>query len=71
MRVNQQQGLLDIAYLRQRSEEMPFMLANSQAGPRGVLCNPAVVANGWAQPLAPPNPRTRDELMNFSGKFKF
>jgi hypothetical protein len=59
----------DIASLRQRTTELPITLANSQAGPRGPLYNPILMqAQGWASLLAAPNPRTRDELLIFTGE---
>ena len=60
----------DVAFLRQRTTELPIVLANSQAGPRGPLYNPTLMqAQGWAPLLAAPNPRTRDELLIFTGEF--
>ena len=60
----------DVAFLRQRTTELPIILANSQAGPRGPLYNPTLMqAQGWAPLLAAPNPRTRDELLIFTGEF--
>ncbi|KAF8528103.1 hypothetical protein BU17DRAFT_81333 [Hysterangium stoloniferum] len=50
----------DIALLRQ---EQPILLANSQAGTKGLLYNP--VQNGWVL-LAAPNPANRDELLTFT-----
>jgi hypothetical protein len=44
------------------------MMANSQVGPRGLLFNPTIIVNGWSPLLAPPNPRTRDELVGFTGE---
>jgi hypothetical protein len=64
-----QQIAADVAFLRRRSEEMPILLANSQAGTRGPLYNPTAMANGWAPYLVPPNPRTRDELLAFTSWF--
>jgi hypothetical protein len=58
----------DIAHLRQRSDELPIMLANSQVGPRGHLFNPTAIANGWAPLLVAPNPTSRDELLSFTCK---
>ena len=59
----------DVAFLRQRSTELPIILANSQAGPRGPLYNPTLMqGQGWAPLLAAPNPRTRDELLIFTGE---
>jgi hypothetical protein len=59
----------DVAFLRQRTTELPIILANSQAGPRGPLYNPILMqAQGWAPLLAAPNPRTRDELLIFTGE---
>jgi hypothetical protein len=59
----------DVAFLRQRTTEQPIILANSQAGPRGPLYNPTIMlAQGWAPLLAAPNPRTRDELLVFTGE---
>jgi hypothetical protein len=60
----------DITHLRSRSEEMPIMLANSQVGPRGRLFNPTAIANGWAPMLVAPNPKTRDELVQFTGELR-
>ncbi|PPQ71436.1 hypothetical protein CVT26_011133 [Gymnopilus dilepis] len=57
---------LDINRLFDKTNELPILLANSQAGNRGVLYNPTALANGWAPPLAHPNPATRDELMTFT-----
>ena len=58
-----------VAFLRQRSTELPIILANSQAGPRGPLYNPTLMqGQGWAPLLAAPNPRTRDELLIFTGE---
>ena len=59
----------DVAFLRQRANEQPIILANSQAGYRGSLYNPTLMAaQGWAPLLAAPNPRTRDELLVFTGE---
>ena len=62
----------DVAFLRQRTAELPIILANSQAGPRGPLYNPTLMQAqgwpGWAPLLAAPNPRTRDELLVFTGE---
>ena len=59
----------DVAFLRQRTTEQPIILANSQAVPRGSLYNPTLMAaQGWAPLLAAPNPRTRDELLVFTGE---
>ena len=52
-----QQIVANVAFLRRRSEEMPILLANSQAGTPGPLYNPTAMANGWAPYLVPPNPR--------------
>ena len=60
---------LDVAYLRQKADELPILLANSQAGARGPLFNPTVLQNGWAPLLTAPNPRSRDELLGFTGEF--
>lgn len=62
------EGLDTILYLRQRSDELPVLLANSQAGGLGRLYNPTAIANGWAPLLAQPNPTTRDELLHFTSK---
>jgi hypothetical protein len=64
---NVQQIANDVAFLRQRADELPIILANSQTGPRGPLYNPTLMAQGWAPLLAAPNPRTRDELLVFTG----
>jgi len=64
-----QQIANDVAFLRQRTTELPIILANSQAGPRGPLYNPTLMqAQGWAPLLAAPNPRTRDELLVFTSE---
>jgi len=59
--------LTDIATLRRRSEEMPILFANSQAGPRGHLYNPTVpLVGGWAPLMMAPNPVSRDALLIFT-----
>ena len=58
----------DVAFLCQRVEEMPVLLANSQVGNRGPLHNPTAVINGWGPPLTPPNPQTHDKLITFTDK---
>ena len=69
MRADLQQNMVDIAHLRQRSDELPIILTNSQAGPRGLLFNPTAIVNGWAPLFTVPNPRTRDELLHFTSEF--
>jgi hypothetical protein len=59
----------DVAYLRQKADELPILLANSKAGAWGPLFNPTILQNGWAPLLTAPNPRSRDELFGFTGEF--
>jgi hypothetical protein len=59
----------DVAYLRQKADEHPILLANSHAGACGPLFNPTVLQHGWAPLLTAPNPRSRDELVAFTGEF--
>lgn len=53
--------------LVQAGRELPIMLANGNAGPRGPLLDPTQVVDGLAPLLTAPNPTTRDQLMSFSG----
>ena len=69
MNLNMDRMTQDIAALRRHQNESPIILSNATAGPAGILYNPTILLNGWAPELAAPNPRTRDELMVFTGKF--
>ena len=69
MRADLQQNMVDITHLRQRSDELPIVLANSQAGPHGLLFNPTAIMHGWAPLLTVPNLRTWDELLHFTSEF--
>jgi len=54
-----------------RLVELPWILGNSRAGDRGTLYNPIVMEQGYAlSPLTEPNPRNREELLNFTGEFQ-
>lgn len=53
--------------LVQAGKELPILLANGNAGPRGPLLDPTQVVDGFAPPLLAPNPTTRDQLRGFSG----
>ncbi|KIK09546.1 hypothetical protein K443DRAFT_671449, partial [Laccaria amethystina LaAM-08-1] len=54
------------AEVREKFDQLPIIIANSQAGNHGALRNPTQVVNGWAPHLVPPNPQTRDELFLFT-----
>ncbi|KAI9508544.1 hypothetical protein F5148DRAFT_1195363 [Russula earlei] len=57
----------DVAFLRRHVEEMPILLANSQAGTRGRLYNPTIaLVGGWAPLMEAPNPVNRDALFMFT-----
>jgi hypothetical protein len=56
------------AEVREKFDQLPIIIANSQAGNHGALRNPTQVVNGWAPHLVPPNPQTRDELFLFTGE---
>lgn len=71
MNANILQIAADVAHLRQRSNELPFIIANGRAGPRGSLFNPTAINNGWAAFLTAPNPSNRDELVQFTSKPNF
>jgi hypothetical protein len=51
-----------------KMNELPCILANSRAGDRGPLRNPTAMKYGYALPLTGPNPRNREELLNFTGE---
>ena len=56
----------DVAYLKTAADEQPLILANSSAPPNGPLYDPRTAATGNWQYLAPPNPTTRDRLLQFT-----
>ena len=72
--LNNMQGTLnnvqvDIQNLRTKFDQLPILIANNQAGTLGPLRDPTqVLPNGFAPHLNPPHPRTRDELLRFTGE---
>ncbi|KIM35168.1 hypothetical protein M413DRAFT_449877, partial [Hebeloma cylindrosporum] len=67
---------VEVARLRRTADELPVILANSQASNRAPLYNPTTYMpspesllqrdGSWAEELVPPNPTSRNELMDFT-----
>lgn len=53
--------------LMQKIHELPCILVNSQTSDQGTLLNPTTIKqHGYPLPLTEPNPRNREELLNFT-----